>query len=294
MTRFILDSGNPQEYESIVKLAHNHGSEIWGSTTNPSLIAKKLSESGKKLTLDEAFALQKDIVMQILMLVPGAVSAEVYADTETKADEMVEQGLEIAAWDERVVIKIPTTIEGFKARTQLRKKNITINNTLVFSQQQIYAICLHEHLVQKEFNAMSKWPCFISPFLGRLDDIGEDGTALVKNGMQQKKHFQEELWMLAASIRSTRHLADSIDLGTELITAPAKVYTEWFEGGQKPSEKTEGLKVPPLWQPIETIEEIESLENFMLALENKTLDISHSLTDKGIIKFTEDWQGILK
>ena len=303
MTRFILDSGNPDEYKTIGKLAKDHNNELWGSTTNPSLIAKKLAGQGKKLTTKEAFQLQREIVFEILELVPGAVSAEVYADSQTTSTEMVEQGKEIASWHERVVIKLPTTVEGFKARTELRKLNIVINNTLVFSQQQIYAICLHEHLMQKEFQAKNKWPCFISPFIGRLDDIGESGITLVKNGMELKKSFPEKLWMLAASIRSPRHIQESIDAGSELITVPGKVYQEWFTTGndpsafgtnQNPSPSQDNLHKEPLWSPPVNIQCIASVEAFMAALESGELAISHPLTDKGIIKFTEDWQAILQ
>src|SRR5690349_17207707 len=126
MTKFLLDSGDPAEYREIAQLAKEKGSELWGSTTNPSLIAKKLS--GDKLTRQEAFALQKDLVMEILSIVPGAVSAEVYADTQTTARDMIEQGRDIASWHERIYVKLPTTLEGFKARTQLRKEGIAINN----------------------------------------------------------------------------------------------------------------------------------------------------------------------
>ncbi|HVZ58844.1 MAG TPA: transaldolase family protein [Patescibacteria group bacterium] len=293
MTRFILDSGNPEEYKQIIKLAKKHDQEIWGSTTNPSLIAKKLAESGKKLTMGEAFALQKDIVMQILQIVPGAVSAEVYADMETMADEMIQQGEEIARWDERVVVKLPTTLEGFKARTELRKKNITTNNTLVFSPQQIFAICLHEHVMQQEFGASSKWPPFISPFIGRLDDIGENGIDLVRQGMELKKHFSEMLWMLSASIRTTRHIADSIAAGSELITAPAKAYIEWFKSGQIASPAPEGSQSPEKWKPEQKLLGIETIDGFMQALTSGELDITHPLTEKGIIKFVEDWKAIL-
>ena len=145
MTKFILDSGNPQEYREISHLAEQHGGMIWGSTTNPTLVAKQLS--GKKLTIEQAFGLQKELVLEILEIVPGAVSAEVYANAETKAEEMIEQGRDIASWHERVVVKLPTTLEGFKARTALREEDILTNNTLVFSQQQIFAICLHEKIV---------------------------------------------------------------------------------------------------------------------------------------------------
>ena len=293
MTRFILDSGNPDEYQIALELFNSNDQTLWGSTTNPSLIAKKLSEEGRKLTLQEAFDLQKDIVQKILTIVPGAVSAEVYADNSTTADEMVKQGREIAKWNERIAIKLPTTLEGFKARTILRKENIVINNTLVFSQQQIYAICLHEHLVQKDFNSKGKWPCFISPFLGRLDDIGEDGTALVRNGMTLKNQFSEELWMLSASIRSASHLKACMELGSELITAPLKVYKEWLEGMTQPIQ-TQNLNNPELWEVPTQVKEIQTLDGFFMAIENKTLDISHSLTDKGLDKFTEDWKAILK
>src|SRR6266700_1817633 len=98
MTKFLLDSGDPNEYREIAALAKEKGSELWGSTTNPSLIAKKLA--GKKLTPIDAFKLQKELVEEILTIVPGAVSAEVYADAETSVDQMIEQGRDIATWHE--------------------------------------------------------------------------------------------------------------------------------------------------------------------------------------------------
>jgi len=292
MTRFILDSGNPDDYRTTLELFNNNDQTLWGSTTNPSLIAKKLAEDGHKLTLQKAFDLQKDIIKEILTIVPGAVSAEVYADNSTTSEDMIKQGKEIVKWDERVVIKLPTTIEGFKARTQLRKENVVTNNTLVFSQQQIYAICLHEHLLQNEFQVKGKWPCFISPFLGRLDDIGEDGITLVRNGMELKKHFTEELWMLSASIRSTSHLKACIELGSELITAPLSVYKDWLEGSAQPIQEQKLVSLDR-WEVPTQVKEIQTLDNFFEAIENKTLDISHPLTDKGVDKFTKDWKAIL-
>ena len=83
MTKFLLDSGDPKEYAEITKLAQEQNTQIWGATTNPSLIAKNLT--GKKITQDEAFELQNKIITEILKLVPGAVSAEVYADHTTTA-----------------------------------------------------------------------------------------------------------------------------------------------------------------------------------------------------------------
>ncbi|MEN9407742.1 MAG: hypothetical protein RLZZ455_958, partial [Candidatus Parcubacteria bacterium] len=232
--KFLLDSGDPEEYREIAALAQQKGSSLWGATTNPSLIAKKLS--GKKITKDEAFALQKRIVLEILDIVPGAVSAEVYADKSTTAEEMITQGKDIATWHERIVVKLPTTYEGFIARTELRKENIIINNTLVFSQEQIFAICLHEQIVSKQFSVLpGQWPSFISPFVGRLDDIGLAGIDLVANGIKIKKRMSPELWMLEASARTAQHVREGEELGSELITAPGKVYKEFFEGVTSPS-----------------------------------------------------------
>lgn len=293
MTKFILDSGNPQEYRDISHLANQHGSMIWGSTTNPSLVAKQLS--GKKLTIDQAFALQKELVMEIVEIVPGAVSAEVYADTETKAEEMIEQGRDIASWHERVVVKLPTTLEGFKARTALRSEDILTNNTLVFSQQQIFAICLHEKIVLGSKPASPKaYPSFISPFVGRLDDVGEKGIDLVENGMKIKSLFPEiSLWMLEASVRTHAHIAKGMEVGTELITAPAKVYQEYFsESAEVPDEKS--LKEIPYWEPSETLLGIETMDEFIDAIQSEALDITHPLTEKGIIRFVEDWKAILE
>lgn len=290
MTRFILDSGNPQEYRILSQQFSEKGHELWGGTTNPTLIAKKLS--GKKVTPQEAFELQKEIIYEIIELVPGAVSAEVYADLSTNAEEMIEQGREIASWHDRVVVKLPTTLEGFKARTVLRKENIITNNTLVFSQEQIYAICLHEHLVNNK-GREGKWPPFISPFVGRLDDTGENGLSLVEHGMTLKKQFEEPLWMLEASVRSSYHLQEGIRIGTELITAPAATYTTWLSG-QIEKSRQNNLAVPTLWKPSDALSSIDSVESLLEKIESNELNINHPLTEKGLIRFAEDWQTILQ
>lgn len=309
MTKFLLDSGDPNEYREIAALmkekavgANDYSPILWGSTTNPSLIAKSASRriAGKKLTPIDAFKLQKELVEEILTIVPGAVSAEVYADEQTTADQMIEQGRDIATWHERIVVKLPTTIEGFKARTTLRKEKIPVNNTLVFSQQQIYAICLHEKLIQQTYDVKNPfWPPFISPFLGRLDDIGEDGIALLKNGLRIENELFEEnqTWMLSASIRTIQHLQGTINANCDIITAPAKIYKEWLElteeQRQAPQSQPSNLHAVPYWTPPENVTEIQTLEAFQHAIETNTLDISHPLTTKGIEKFVADWKAIL-
>lgn len=297
-TRFILDSGDPDEYRAISILANSNGQKLWGGTTNPTLIAKSASRriAGQKFTDKEAFELQKKIVLELLTIVPGAVSAEVYADPETKASEMIQQGKEIASWDKRIYVKLPTTIEGFKARSQLRKEKIPINNTLVFSQEQIFAICLHEQIMQNEYELIGKHPCFISPFVGRLDDIGIDGMTLVENGMKIKEKYSFKCWMLEASVRQLEHMQRGILCKTELITAPAKVYKEWFmltneqKNVLKASTDSKPIKQ---WWPDDNLLSINSEADFFKAIESNILDISHPLTDQGIIRFASDWKSIL-
>lgn len=298
MTKFLLDSGDPIEYREIAQLAKEKGSELWGATTNPSLIAKKLA--GKKITQEEALKFQKELVMEILEIVPGAVSAEVYAEDTTPAEQMIEQGRDIATWHERIYVKLPTTLEGFKARTTLRKEGIAINNTLVFSQEQIYAICLHEKLI-KEINHIENkfWPPFISPFLGRLDDKGENGLSMLQHGMELKNsQFSPDItWMLSASIRTTYHMKRTIDLQCEIITAPAKVYKEWFALSEE--EKNQLIQtVPnltdiPAWQPSDAVKNVQTIEDFMSIIETSALNINHPLTKQGIEKFTADWKTLI-
>lgn len=300
-TKFILDSGDVKEYREIAKLAEEKGSQLWGSTTNPSLIAKAAGETlqGKKLTMDEAFALQREIVMEILTIVPGAVSAEVYCDRETTPEQMIKQGRDIARWDSRVVVKLPTTIAGFKARTALRSESILTNNTLVFSQEQMFAICLHEEIIERTMQPQSKWAPFISPFVGRIDDQEFDGMDIVKQGMRLKEIFNTELWMLEASVRTVDDVRDGIRFKTELITAPAKVYREWFSLNKEEQAEeyeindTDMLMQIPHWDPPLALLTTNTIEDFDRLIESGTLNINHPLTDVGIDKFVADWKALL-
>lgn len=294
---YLLDSGDPDEFREISKLAKEEGSELWGATTNPTLVAKKLA--GKKVTQQQAYELQKQIVLEIINIVPGAVSAEVYADEKTTAQEMIAQGKEITTWHKRVVVKLPTTIEGFKARGVLRKEKVPINNTLVFSLTQIFAICLHERIIQKTYGPIQDtWPCFISPFVGRLDDIRIDGMQLVEHGMGIKEIVGEPLWMLEASVRKKEHMQRGIDCKTELITAPAKVYREWFSVTNEQKNLSnknyvQDLAPIPYWQAPQELLSIQNENEFFEAIASGRLNIQHDLTDTGITRFAQDWKAII-
>src|SRR6185312_8449295 len=139
----------------------------------------------------------------------------------------------------RVVVKLPTTLEGMKARTELRKSGIPINNTLVFSQEQILAISLHEKLMIEMYGpTASGIPCFVSPFIGRLDDQGQNGMSFVRYSLEMlSKYFPKNtVWMLIASVRSLEHLKASIESSSELVTVPAKVFRDWFALSQEQQE----------------------------------------------------------
>ncbi len=298
MTKFLLDSGDPEEYKTITRLAKLYGSEIWGATTNPSLIAKKLS--GRKISPEEAFNFQRGIVLEILEIVPGAVSAEVYADETTKAKDMIAQGREISTWDQRIYVKLPTTIEGFNARTALRKENIPINNTLVFSQEQSFAICLHEKIMQKQLGAKNRmWPTFISPFVGRLDDIGLDGMSFVEHAMKTKQVYGYDNWMLEASIRRPEHIKRGIIAKTEIMTVPGKAFEQWYSLTNEkreqlnPTDYAKELAPIPYWQPSDDLLKIDTIDGFMEVITTDKLNIKHDLTDKGLVRFAEDWKAII-
>lgn len=301
MTQFILDSGDPDEFRAIATLAKEHNEVLFGATTNPTLIAKKLA--GRKVSQEEAFELQRQIVMEIVNIVPGPVSAEVYADEKTIAEEMVQQGREIAKWHERVVVKLPTTIEGFKARTLLRREKVPINNTLVFSQQQVFAVCLHERIIEQESGLENpehaEGPPFISPFVGRLDDQGEDGVAVVEHAMRLKRAHNFTPLILLSSVRRVEHIKRGLDCEVDLVTSPAKVYQEWLpltieqKNVIDPKGYAANLKSIEYWDPPQELLAIDSIDGLMEAITSEKLTIHHDLTDKGLTRFADDWKVII-
>ncbi|QLY40924.1 fructose-6-phosphate aldolase [Hujiaoplasma nucleasis] len=176
---------------------------ISGVTTNPSLIAK----SG--ITLEEA-------MKKIVDLVDGLISAEV---NEGKADDMVKEARVYAKMHKNIVIKIPMTIEGVKAVKQLTSEGIKTNVTLVFSMSQALM-------------AASAGATYVSPFMGRLDDLNnakDAGFNLVKDikDMFKTYHFKTEI--IAASIRHLDHVDQSMKAGADIATIPYKVLKEMVE-----------------------------------------------------------------
>ena len=167
-----------------------------GVTTNPSLIAK----AGQPLF---------DVLREICDVVPGPVSAEV---TATEVDAMIAEGRELAAVADNIAVKVPLTWDGLKACRQLRDDGTMVNVTLCFSSAQALL-------------AAKAGATFISPFMGRLDDIGHDGIALIGEICEIYQQYPDTIHteVLAASIRNPLHVIESAKLGAHVATVPPKV-----------------------------------------------------------------------
>ncbi len=188
--KLFIDSANYEE----IKAANDLG-VIEGVTTNPSLIAK---EKGTDL---------KEAIYDITKLISGPVSAEVIG---TRADEMVTEGRELAAINANVAVKIPITEEGLKATYRLSREGISINMTLIFSANQA--------LLAARAGAR-----FVSPFVGRLDDIGVDGIGLVADISELFFVHNIEAEIIAASIRHPQHVLQAALVGAHIATVPYRV-----------------------------------------------------------------------
>src|SRR6266478_209956 len=199
-TKILVDGGDPDETLRIKKLI----GFVDGQTTNPSLIAKnpevqQLLASGYRLTTEEQTAEYKKIVQKISPLVGDAgVSIEVYADLDTTAEQMLAQGQEMFSWIPNAYIKYPCTHEGLRAADMSVQKSIRVNMTLCFAQEQAVAVYAATR--------RSKEPVYVSPFVGRLDDQGENGMDLVRNIKKMYERSDGHVHVLAASIRTIDHL----------------------------------------------------------------------------------------
>ena len=275
-TKIFLDSGDPKETKETLALL----GFLDGQTTNPSLIAKNPEAIVKKFTEQEIYKFYKEVVTEISAILPsGSVSIEVYADATTTAEHMLLQARQFFAWIPNAHIKFPTTTEGLKAAEICISEGMRVNMTLVFSQEQAAAV----YAVTK---GAKKGDVFVSPFVGRLDDKGERGMDLVKNILEMYRPGDGHVEVLAASIRSLEHTVETLSLGCHIITAPEKAYKEWLEAG-KPMSLSEIAIVSKSLKPINYIP---------ISLEDpwQSYNTAHELTDKGIAKFAEDWNGLLR
>lgn len=190
--KFFIDTADVEEIREI-----NSWGVVSGVTTNPSLIAKE----GRVF---------EDVVKEITEIVDGPISAEV---TALDAETMVAQAMELVKISENIVIKIPMTAEGLKAVKVLSKEGIKTNVTLIFSA--------HQALLAARAGAS-----YVSPFIGRLDDIGQDGMDLIRDLAEIFGIYGIETEIIAASVRHTSHVLECMKAGVDIATIPYKVFKQ--------------------------------------------------------------------
>ena len=192
--KLFVDTGNVKEIEALAALGI-----IDGATTNPSLMAK---EGGDP----------KQILKKICDLVQGPVSGEVVA---TDYEGMVREGRDLAQISEHIVVKVPFTHAGVRACKTLADEGLRVNVTLVFSPTQA--------LIAAKVGAT-----FVSPFVGRLDDIATSGMALIEQIVEIYDNYDYTTEVLVASVRGPQHIVEAARMGADVCTCPAKVIEQMF------------------------------------------------------------------
>jgi transaldolase len=192
--KLFIDSGNLKEIEALVPLGI-----IDGITTNPSLLAK---ESGD----------YRDILKRICQLVQGPTSAEV---VETEAQAMIKQGRDLATIDPWIVVKVPLTRDGIQACKALSSEGIKVNVTLCFSPAQA--------LLAAKVGAT-----YISPFVGRLDDVSTPGMDLIRDIVDIYANYDFKTEILVASTRGPIHIVEAARMGADICTCPPAVIDSLF------------------------------------------------------------------
>lgn len=278
-SKIFIDGGDFEETQEVKNLL----GFVDGQTTNPTLISqnpivKARIKKGEKFTKREAYHFYKKVVEKIAKITSGPISIEVYADQNTKAEEMLNQAKEMVKWIPNAYIKLPITKEGLKAANLATKKDIPVNMTLCFSQEQAAAV----YAATKG----TKRPVFVSPFVGRLDDRGENGMDLVKNILRMYQKGDNHVLLLTASVRNLDHLFYAIKIGSPLITVPFRVIKEWAAKDFILPDENFNYQAPYL--------KSISYQEIPLDKDWQNYNINHSLTKIGIERFSADWKSITK
>lgn len=196
--KFFIDTADLSE----IRRAQEAGL-VDGVTTNPSLLSKAAGSEGDP----------REILAEIARTVPGPISAEVVA---LEAKEMLEQGHELAKIADNIVIKVPLTEDGLKACRNFVSDGIKVNVTLCFSPSQALL-------------AAKSGASYISPFVGRLDDISHNGMELVEQIVQIYRNYAFETSVLVASVRHPQHVVEAALIGADVATVPTKVLFQLFQ-----------------------------------------------------------------
>lgn len=190
--RFFIDTANVEEIRQAAAMG-----VLDGVTTNPSLMAKEKGDP-------------RAILAEICRIVPGPVSAEVLA---LDAEGMLREGRELRKIADNIVVKVPTTLEGLRAIKAFKAEGIETNATLCFSVTQALLVA-------------KAGASYVSPFVGRLDDIGQDGMDLIADIVQLYQNYSFPTEVLVASVRHPVHVVEAARLGADVATIPYKVIAQ--------------------------------------------------------------------
>ena len=191
--KFFIDTANIDEIKEAVRMGMADG-----VTTNPSLIAKE----GREF---------EEVIREICDIVDGPISAEVIS---TETDGMLEEARKLAAIHDNIVVKIPMTVDGIKATRQLTQEGIKTNVTLIFSPLQALM-------------AAKAGATYVSPFVGRLDDLAQEGMLLVEQIVEIYSNYAYDTEIIVASIRSPMQVLDSALMGADIATIPFSVLAKF-------------------------------------------------------------------
>ncbi|MBP9016007.1 MAG: fructose-6-phosphate aldolase [Candidatus Atribacteria bacterium] len=190
--KFFIDTADVGEIKEALKLGI-----LDGVTTNPTLVSK----TGRGF---------REVIMEICSLVPGPVSAEVVS---LEAEGMIKEGKELSTWAPNIVVKVPITTEGLKAIKVLSQEGVKVNTTLIFNPLQALM-------------AAKAGATYVSPFVGRLDDISSDGMHLVADILQIFRNYDITTQVIVASIRHPMHVVEAAKLGAHVATVPFSVISK--------------------------------------------------------------------
>lgn len=280
-TKIFLDGGDPAETRAVIERL----GFLDGQTTNPTLIVKNPQAqerlaAGEKFSEQEIYDFYKSVVQEMSALIPsGSISIEVYAEKSTNVEQMFDQGKHMFGWIPNAHIKFPLITAGLESAERAIAEGMRVNMTLCFSQKQAAAV----HCATR---GAARSQVFISPFVGRLDDSGENGMDLIKNIVRMYHEYNSPVQVLSASIRTIDHFLSSLSYGANIITAPANILLAWADQGM-PIPGTEYQYDSRNLRPI-------PYQELLLDGNWRDFDINHPLTDKGIARFATDWNALIE
>ncbi|HPD44604.1 MAG TPA: transaldolase family protein [Candidatus Woesebacteria bacterium] len=259
MTKIFADTADL----SLIKELLAQGVPIDGVTTNPSLLQKAMGE--KKFSPQELDRIYINLLREIRKILPqGSISGEIFITPKTPKEEIYRLAEKMSDQVSRIHIKIPIFKAGLAAAADFVKRGGRVNMTLCFSLEQAAA-------VERIVGYLSKNDqVYVSPFIGRLNDIGLRGMSLIENIQRQFTKDKAKTKLLAASIRSKDQFYDCLALKVDIVTVPPQILFEW---------KGDNFKRP---------------KNIKYVAPHRHLNIKHPLTDKGFDLFIQSQQALLK